>query len=85
MASIEYLGLVAGLLTNFAVIPQILKIYKSKSAGDISFVYNTMMFIGAIAWLAYGIISGRWSLIFWNTLGVILNGWLLAVKYRYGR
>ena len=85
MPSIEYLGLVAGLLTNFAVIPQIIKIYKSKSAGDISFLFNTMMLIGVIAWLAYGIISGRASLIIWNILGVILNGWLLAVKYKYGR
>ena len=85
MPSIEYLGLVAGLLTNLAVIPQILRIYKTKSARDISFLYNTMMFIGAIAWLAYGVISGRASLILWNTLGVILNGWLLTAKFRYGR
>jgi MtN3 and saliva related transmembrane protein len=85
MEPVEIIGLIAGLLSNLAVVPQIIKIYRTKSAHDISFLYNTMMFIGVLMWLAYGIISGRLSLIFWNILGSILIGWLLLAKIKYGR
>jgi MtN3 and saliva related transmembrane protein len=85
MEPVEIIGLIAGLLTNFAVIPQIIKIYRSKSARDISFLYNTMMFTGVLMWLAYGIISRRPSLIFWNILGTLLNSWLLLAKIKYSR
>jgi MtN3 and saliva related transmembrane protein len=85
LPSLEYLGLAAGLLTTFAIVPQIIRVYKLKSARDISFIYNTLMLIGIIVWLAYGIISNRISLIIWNVLGIILNGWLLYAKFKYGR
>jgi MtN3 and saliva related transmembrane protein len=82
---LEYLGLAAGLLTTFALVPQIIRVYKLKSARDISFIYNTTMLVGILAWLAYGIISNRISLIIWNVLGAGLNGWLLYAKYKFGR
>lgn len=85
MPSIEYLGLVAGLLTTFALVPQIIRVYKLKSARDISFLYNTTMLVGIIVWLVYGILSGRISLIIWNAIGGGLNIWLLFTKFKYGR
>jgi MtN3 and saliva related transmembrane protein len=82
---IEYLGLGAGLLTTFALVPQIIRVYKLKHAHDISLLYNTTMLIGIVAWLIYGILSGRISLIIWNVIGIVLNGWLLFAKFKYGR
>jgi MtN3 and saliva related transmembrane protein len=81
----EYLGLVAGLLTTFALVPQIIRVYKLKSAREISLLYNSLMLIGVIIWLIYGIVQGLVSLIIWNIIGSILNSWLLFVKVRYGR
>lgn len=85
MPPLEYLGLIAGLLTTFAIVPQIMRVYKLKHAHDISLLYNTTMLIGILFWLAYGIISGRPSLIVWNIIGALLNGWLLFAKFKYGR
>jgi MtN3 and saliva related transmembrane protein len=82
---LEYLGLGAGLLTTFALVPQIIRVYKLKSARDISFLYNTTMLVGILAWLVYGILSERFSLIIWNIIGAGLNGWLLYTKFKYGR
>jgi MtN3 and saliva related transmembrane protein len=84
LSSSEYLGLVAGLLTTFALVPQIMRVYKLKSAREISLIYNTSMLLGIIGWLAYGIVLGLTSLIVWNIIGVILNGWLLFAKVKYG-
>lgn len=84
MDPVEYLGLVAGLLTTFALVPQIIRVYKLKSAHEISFLYNTTMLLGIIAWLIYGIISARFSIIIWNIIGIALNAWLLFTKIKYG-
>ncbi len=85
MSSIEYIGLFAGLLTTFALVPQIIRVYKLKHAQDISLIYNTMMLTGVLTWLIYGIMQGLVSLIVWNTIGVLLNGWLLLAKFKYGK
>ncbi len=85
LSSIEYLGLAAGLLTTFAIIPQIIRVYKLKSAREISFLYYTMMLIGVIGWLVYGIMQHLVSLIIWNVIGSVLNSWLLLAKIKYGR
>jgi MtN3 and saliva related transmembrane protein len=85
LSSAEYLGLAAGLLTTFAVIPQIIRVYKLKSAREISLLFNTSMLLGIITWLVYGIVQGLISLIIWNSIGIVLNGWLLFAKVKFGR
>jgi len=85
LASVEYLGLIAGLLTTFSLVPQIIRVYKLKSAREISAIFNTSMLLGVIFWLVYGIIQGLVSLMIWNSIGIILNGWLLFTKVKYGR
>jgi MtN3 and saliva related transmembrane protein len=81
----EYLGIFAGLLTTFAIVPQIIRIYKLKSAREISFLFTSLLLLGIIVWLAYGIVLGLVPLIIWNSIGIILNGWLLFAKFKYGR
>jgi MtN3 and saliva related transmembrane protein len=85
LSGIEWLGIIAGLLTTFALVPQIIRVYKRKQAHDISLLYNTTMLVGVIIWLVYGIMQGLVSLIIWNIIGSILNGWLLFAKFKYGR
>ena len=85
MSSAEYLGIVAGLLTTFALVPQIMRVYKLKSAREISFLFNTFLLLGVIIWLIYGIVLGLVSLMIWNSIGIILNAWLLFAKVKYGR
>lgn len=84
MSPTEYLGIVAGIFTTFAVIPQIIRVYKLKSAREISLIFTTSLLIGIIFWLAYGIVLGLISLIIWNAIGIVLNGWLLFAKIKYG-
>jgi MtN3 and saliva related transmembrane protein len=84
VAPVEYLGLFAGLLTTFAIVPQIMRVYKLKHAHEISLLYSTTMLIGVGIWLIYGIKQNLISLIIWNTIGGLLNVWLLLLKFKYG-
>ena len=85
MSSSEILGLIAGFLTTFAVVPQIMRVYRLKSAREISILYNTMMLLGILIWLAYGIILDLVPLIVWNIIGAVLVLLLLLSKLKYGR
>jgi MtN3 and saliva related transmembrane protein len=85
LPSVEYLGLVAGLFTTFSVVPQIMRVYKLKSAREISALFTSALLVGVLIWEVYGIILGLVPLIVWNAIGAVLNGWLLFAKFRYGR
>lgn len=85
MSSAEILGIVAGIFTTFAVVPQIIRVYKLKSAREISLIFTSSLLLGIIIWLVYGILLNLTAIIIWNSIGAVLNGWLLFVKTKYGR
>jgi len=81
----DIIGLAAGVFTTFSAVPQIIKVYRYKSAADISALYVLMFLAGCGLWLIYGIIDGLLPVIFWNTLAVTLNLILLIGKMKYSR
>jgi MtN3 and saliva related transmembrane protein len=81
----EYIGYIAGFLTTFAMLPQVLRVYRLKSAREISILFNTSILLGVILWLTYGAVLGLVPLIVWNAIGVGLVGLLLLAKLKYGR
>jgi MtN3 and saliva related transmembrane protein len=81
----DYIGYIAGLLVTFALVPQIMRVYKLKSAREISVIYTASMLLGLILWLAYGIILGLVPIIIWNIIGAIFAAMLLLAKLKYGR
>jgi len=85
LAPSEYLGIFAGVFTTFAVVPQIIRVYKLKSAREISLIFTSSMLVGIVFWLVYGIVLGLISLVVWNSIGIVLNSCLLYVKIKYGR
>jgi MtN3 and saliva related transmembrane protein len=76
----EAIGLVGACLTTFSFLPQAFRIWRSRSARDVSLVMYVMMTTGSIMWLIYGLLLGSPSLIFSNAAGVLLVGSVLALK-----
>ncbi len=85
MSPAEYLGIIGGVFTTFAVVPQIIRVYQLKSAREISLIFTSSLLLGIIIWLVYGIFLNLIAIIIWNSIGIVLNGWLLLVKIIYGR
>ncbi|MFM9156381.1 MAG: SemiSWEET family sugar transporter, partial [Dolichospermum sp.] len=54
MDFITILGLVAGVLTTVAFLPQMFQIWLTKSAKDVSFVMLIIFMSGLCLWLIYG-------------------------------
>ena len=78
------LGLGAGFLTTAAFVPQVVKIWKAKSARDISLHTYATFTLGVGLWLAYGILKQEPPIIIWNAVTLLLAGAILAMKMRFG-
>jgi len=81
----DYIGYIAGLVVTVSLIPQILRVYKLKSAREISVLYTTLLLAGMLLWLIYGIVLGLVPIILWNVAGAVLTTLLLLAKLKYGR
>lgn len=83
MIFITALGLLAGTLTTIAFIPQLLKVWRSKSAKDISL--NTLIIFnsGVFLWLIYGIYLQAIPIIVANGLTLVFNSIIVWLKIRY--
>lgn len=83
MSLITLLGLVAGTLTTIAFLPQLVKIWRSKSAKDISLNTLIIFNLGVFLWLIYGIYLQAIPIILANGLTLVFNSIIVWLKIRY--
>ncbi|OKH30082.1 hypothetical protein NIES2119_31555 [[Phormidium ambiguum] IAM M-71] len=83
MKNIDVLGFIAATLTTLAFLPQLLKTWQTKSAGDVSFLMLSSFSIGVFLWLLYGMFIQSWPVIVANFLTLIFNLLILSLKIRY--
>ena len=81
---INIIGYTAGFLTTAALLPQLLKTWKTKSAKDLSLGMLWTFNLGVIFWLTYGILSADRPLILWNTITMFMASLILIMKLKYG-
>ena len=80
----DLLGWFAGALVTLSLLPQIIRVFKLRSAREISLLFNTMLLIGVLLWMSYGIVEGDMPIIVWNAIGAVLTALLLYAKLKYG-
>lgn len=85
MVFTESLGLVAGALVTCSMIPQLIRVFKMKSAHEISILFTTLLLLGMLCWLVYGIYLELLPVILWNAIGAVLVTLLMYLKLKYGR
>lgn len=78
------IGLVAGVLTTLAFMPQLRKTWKSKSVKDMSLVMLISFTTGVFLWLIYGVLIQATPIILANVVTLALAAAILALKIRYG-
>ncbi|WP_353683239.1 SemiSWEET transporter [Thermodesulfovibrio sp. 3907-1M] len=78
------IGIVAGIITTGALVPQALKIYKTKSARDVSLTMFIFLAIGITLWFFYGVLIKELPVILANFVSLILIFSIIFMKIRYG-
>ena len=83
MDSTTLLGLVAGFLTTIAFVPQVLKIWKTRSAKDVSLPTFLAFSLGVALWMVYGIVKQEPPIVIWNAVTLVLAGAIVAMKLKF--
>lgn len=80
---IDILGLVAGMLTTIAFMPQVWKCWKSRSVEDLSTSMYLIILTGVILWLTYGLIKNDIPIIAANGVTLFLVIAILGMMVRF--
>lgn len=77
-------GYAAAILTTISFVPQVLKVWRTRSAKDVSLGMYSLFTLGIFTWLVYGALIESWPVILANFITLILAGTVLAMKLRFG-
>lgn len=83
--SIEFIGLIAAVLTTSAFIPQVIKTKKTRSVENLSLTMYLVMFTGVVLWFIYGIYIKSNAIILANGVTAWLILMLLNYKFKYSK
>jgi MtN3 and saliva related transmembrane protein len=86
---VVFLGLLAGALTTGCWLPQLLRAWRTRSTGDLSWLYLVVLSAGIALWLAYGVANRDVAIVATNGLTlaavVILGSLKVRFDARYSR
>ena len=85
MDKIQLIGLAAAACTTFSLLPQIIKILRTKDTSGISLVMYSMFTSGILLWLIYGILRNDIPVIAANAVTVIFAILILIYTFRNKR
>jgi len=85
MTFLSILATTLGSIMGIANFPQAIRIFRRKSAKDISIIAYIILIVGSIVWVFYGFEIANWPIIISNIVGTlslasVIFGWIL-----YGR
>lgn len=79
----QTIGFIAGILTTVAVLPQLIKSWKTKKVMDISPFMFAFLLGGVGMWVVYGILKMDYPIIITNGISFLLNLSMLLIMLRY--
>ena len=74
-----------GIAMAVSPVLQMRKIVRHRSSHGVSVGYMSVLFVGFLLWLAYGIALGNWAMIVPNIVAAIVIVATMAVTVRYRR
>jgi MtN3 and saliva related transmembrane protein len=83
LSGVDVLGYVAGLITAFTFLPQVVKTWKTKSAKDVSLAMFVIALTNQILWLAFGILREDPVIIITNAVMLLMTGLMISLKLKY--
>lgn len=83
MSAIQLLGLAAGTITSITFLPQVIQIWKTKSAKDLSLQMLLLLILGVTMWLTYGILVKDAAIIYTNSMVLSMSLIMMFFKFKY--
>ncbi len=83
LSGVDILGYVAGLITAFTFLPQVIKTWKTKSAKDVSLAMFVIALTNQILWLAFGMLRDDPVIIITNAVMLFMTSIMISLKLKY--
>ena len=83
MTLLDGVGYTAAVLMTISFLPQVIKIWRSKKADDISIPSFLAFFSGVLCWLIFGILSKSPPMIVANSITLMLAAAVLVLAWKY--
>tara|TARA_Y100000590_G_C15257922_1_gene840046 strand:- start:78 stop:359 length:282 start_codon:yes stop_codon:yes gene_type:complete len=83
MSEKDTLGYIGMIFLTITLIPQLVKVYKTKKADDLSYLFLFMNFLTCVCFFSYGIILNETPLIIANSIVLAQTGTLTFLKCHY--
>ena len=78
----EYIGYIAAVFTTISFLPQVIHTIRVKDTTSISLTMYSLLIIGTICWLAYGVVLGSTPIIVANGITIALSSVIFIIKLK---
>ncbi|MCW3117502.1 MAG: hypothetical protein JWM28_1584 [Chitinophagaceae bacterium] len=78
-----YVGIGAGIFTAVSLLPQLVKIIKTKKSEDISFFMLFILLAGVACWIWYGFLKQDYPIIVKNLFSLLVNMLIIVFSLLY--
>jgi MtN3 and saliva related transmembrane protein len=79
----EYFGYLGMVFLTLTLIPQLLRVFKTKKAEDLSYIFLSVNILTCVFFLIYGILLEETPLIIANTIVILQTLTLIFLKNKY--
>lgn len=83
MTAIEILGLAAGTISSITFLPQVTRIWKTKSAKDLSMNMLFLLILGVSMWLVNGVVQKDLAIIYTNSMVLVMSVIMFFFKIKF--
>ncbi|WP_184197826.1 SemiSWEET family sugar transporter [Chitinimonas taiwanensis] len=83
--SATLIGMLAGFCTTAAFLPQVIRVWRTRRADDISLGMYLLFVSGTVLWLIYGLLIGSLPVVLYNIITSLLAGAVLLLKLYFER
>jgi len=81
MTLVQFVGTVASIASAVTFLPQVIKIYRTRSAKDLSAMTLLFLFVNVSLWLTYGILINDYPIMATN--GIVLSMIIAMIYFKY--
>lgn len=80
---VQYVGIVAGILTAASLLPPLVKLIKDKKPNKVPVGMLVVLMCGVSLWIVYGILKMDWPIIITNAFSLLQNIIMMVLTYKY--
>ena len=83
--AVNAIGMAAAGCTTVSFVPQLIRVWRLRSAREISLIMFLVFSLGVFLWLLYGIFIHSLPVILANAVSLVLTFAMLALKLKFDR